>query len=305
MGETTFVAGVWLLYAVHRLFGRPLFRLLLLPVVAVQWCSNARLRAASLQYLQRLHAARPGLFPRTPGWREGLRHVGLFAETLLDKLLAIAGRYPWERVSECDLERVERARREGQGGVFITAHMGCLELCRVIGQQKARLDVTVLVHTRHAQAFNRILKRLDPQSALKLLEVSDFGPATAVQLQQIVAAGGWVAIAGDRVPLHSQQVVTVNFLGHPAPLPVGPYVLASLLRCPLVLLSCLHTRTGYEIRFETLAERVELPRAQRAAALARHAQIYADALQRRVSESPYDWFNFFAFWDRPDAMPSA
>lgn len=303
LGESTFVVGVWLLYAVHRLFGRPLFRLLTAPVALGHWLLRPSLRAASLQYLARLHAAHPGLFARAPGWREGLRHISLFAETMLDKLLAMAGRYPLERVREQGLDAFERFQAQGQGGVFVTAHMGCLELCRAIGDR--RLDLTVLVHTRHAQSFNRILQRLNPGAAVRLLEVSDFGPATALLLQERVQAGGWIAIAGDRVPLHSAQVATVDFLGHAAPLPVGPYVIASLLRCPLLLLSCVHAGTGYAVRLETLAERVELPRARRQQALTDYAQRYADALALTLRDAPYDWFNFYAFWDRPDVLRQA
>lgn len=299
MGESTFVAGVWLLYGVHRLFGRWLFRLLLAPVVLMHWLTRPALREASLQYLQRLHAAQPGLFAREPGWREGLRHVACFAETMLDKLLAMADRYPTAQVREQGVSAVEADLRAGRGGIFITAHMGCLELCRAIARRKQHLlRLTVLVHTKHAEAFNRILQRLDPHSTVNLLEVGDFGPATAVRLKELVDAGAWVAIAGDRVPLHSAQTASVDFLGHAAPLPVGAYVLASLLRCPLVLLACVHEGDAYRIHFERLAEQVILPRGQRAEALARHAQQYADALQRLLRTSPYDWFNFFPFWDQ-------
>lgn len=304
LGEHTFVGGIWLLYAVHRLFGRAAFRVLSAPVVLLHWCTRPALRAASLDYLRRLHAARPGLFARAPGWREGLRHVACFAETMLDKLLAMAGRYPAARISERGVADVDVDLRAGRGGIFVTAHMGCLELCRAFARDKSILELTVLVHTKHAESFNRLLQRLDPQARVRLMEVSEFGPATAVQLQAIVAEGGWVAIAGDRVPIHSAQVAEVQFLGHTAPLPVGPYVLASLLRCPLVLVSCLHKGAGYEIRFERLAERVELPRGQRAQALQRYAQSYADAIAAGLAESPYDWFNFYAFWERPDAPPT-
>jgi predicted LPLAT superfamily acyltransferase len=301
MGEHTFVAGVWLLYAVHRVLGRWAFRLLLAPVVVAHWLLRPGLRAASLQYLGRLHVAEPGVFARAPGWREGLRHVGCFAETLLDKLLAMAGRYPLHQVSESGVAEIERLLAQGRGGLLVTAHMGCLELCRAIARQQAQMKLTVLVHTRHAAAFNRILQRLDPSSSVNLLQVSEVGPGTAVQLQALVDAGGWVAIAGDRVPIHSAQTATVNFLGHPAPLPVGAYVLAHLLRCPLLLLACTHEADGYRLHFERLAERLELPRAGRAAALQAQAQAFADALQRLLRRSPYDWFNFFPFWDQGHA----
>jgi predicted LPLAT superfamily acyltransferase len=301
LGETTFVSGIWLLYGVHRLFGRRLVRWLMWPAVLLHWLTRPALRRASLAYLRHLHRAEPGVFRREPGWREGLRHVACFAETMLDKLLAIAGRYPAAAVRERDFSLVDAMLAQGRGGIFITAHMGCLELCRMVGRSKRELKLTVLVHTRHAQAFNRILQRLDPSAAVNLMEVTDFGPGMALQLKNLVDAGGWVAIAGDRVPIHSAQVATVDFLGAPAPLPVGAYVLAGVLHCPLVLLTCLHQGAGYEIRFELLAERIALPRGARGAGLAHYAQAYAHILQRRLRDSPYDWFNFYAFWDSPHA----
>ncbi len=297
MGETTFAAGIWLLYAVHRLTGRWLFRLLMAPVVLLHWLSRPGLRAASLQYLRRLQAAQAP-FAREPGWRESLRHVCLFAETLLDKLLATANRYPLERVQLHGAEIMEEAFARGEGGVLVTAHLGCLELCRALGRQHQGLRINVLVHTRHAVAFNNVLKRLNPAAQVQLIEVSELGVPTAIMLAEKVAAGEFVAIAGDRVPVRQSQTVSVDFLGYVAPLPIGPYVLASLLKCPLYLLGCLHEGSGYGIHFEQLAERVELPRATRQAALQAHAQTYADALAALLRRSPYDWFNFFPFWDQ-------
>ena len=297
MGETSFVAGIWLLYAVHRLTGRWLFRVFMAPVVLVHWLGRPALRAASLQYLRRLQAAQAP-FAREPGWREGLRHVGLFADTLLDKLLVTANRYPLERVQVRGTEGIDAAFAGGEGGVLVTAHLGCLELCRALGRQRHGMRINVLVHTRHAVAFNNVLRRLNPESQVQLIEVSELGVPTAIMLAEKVAAGEFVAIAGDRVPVRQSQTVSVDFLGYPAPLPVGPYVLASLLKCPLYLLGCVHEGAGYAVHIECLAERVELPRATRQAALQAHAQTFANALTRLLRRSPYDWFNFFPFWDQ-------
>jgi predicted LPLAT superfamily acyltransferase len=142
-----------------------------------------------------------------------------------------------------------------------------------------------------------MLERLDPARPERLVEVSEIGPATAVELDRRIDAGELVVIAGDRVPLGSGRTVTVPFLGAPARWPVGPYVLASLLRCPLFLLACRHDGHGYRIELSRLAERVVLPRAGREAALADHAAAYAAALGSLLAQSPYDWFNFHPFWE--------
>lgn len=301
MGESTFVFGIWLLYGIHRVFGRWPFRLCLYPVVLTHWVLRPVVRAASAQYLARIEAA-TGALGRPPRWHDGVRHVALFAETMLDKLLAVSGRYPFERVRTEGRESLYDHGRSGRGAVIVTAHIGCLELCRAMAEQRGAAKLNILVHTRHAAQFNRILRRLSPTHDVALIEVSEVHAATAVLLSAKVDAGEFVVIAGDRVPVTASQTVDVDFLGHAAAFPVGPYVLASLLKCPLFLLSCIHEGGSYCVHLECLAASVALPRATRAAALREHAQRYADALTRLLARSPYDWFNFFPFWDQRDVQ---
>ncbi len=228
----------------------------------------------------------------------------MFAETLLDKLLALAGRYPTDSVRVEGHERLAEQRRSGRGAVIVTAHLGCLELCRVLAARYDPGRLNILVHTRHAAQFNRLLQRLAPEADVALLEVSEVNAATAVLLAAKVDAGEYVVIAGDRVPVRASQTVRVEFLGHAAAFPVGPYVLASLLKCPLFLLGCVHEGASYCVSLQCLAERVVLPRARRTEALQEQARIYADALTRLLVRSPFDWFNFFPFWDQHDAEPA-
>ncbi len=297
IGESTFVVGIWLLYWVHRLMGRWPFRVCIYPVVAIHWWMRPLVRKSSLQYFQRLQA-HTGALGSDPDWRDGIRHLALFAETMLDKLVAASGHYPLECVKSTGREAVYATAQRGQGGLIITAHMGCLELCRNLEQGHGVLRLNVLVHTQHAEKFNRVLKRLNPSNDLKLIEVTEVGPATAVMLAEKVAAGEFIAIAGDRIPVSASKTVEVQFLGHFAPLPVGPYILAHLLQCPVYMLGCIHEGEGYRLHFKQLAERVHLPRRGRDLALTSYAQLYADALTESLVQSPYDWFNFFPFWDQ-------
>ncbi|MEJ2791893.1 acyltransferase [Iodobacter sp. LRB] len=297
ISENTFIAGIWLLFWVHKLLGRWPFRLCLYPVITVQWLSRPTLRHASMQYLQRLEAA-TGALGHAASWRDSLKHLALFAETMLDKLLAVSGRYQFSNVITEGREAFYSTAEQSLGGVIITAHLGCLELCRAMAEDTGKIRLNILVHTRHARQFNQLLKRLNPDNDLQLIEVSEVGPATAVLLAEKIAAGEYIVIAGDRIPVFASQTVQASFLGHSAPFPAGPYVLASLLKCPLYLLGCIHAGRGYRIHFETLASRVILPRGQRNEAMSGYAAQYAQAITALLKRSPYDWFNFFAFWDQ-------
>lgn len=299
--EGTWLGGILFLLFVHRWFGRWPFRAAVFPVVLANWLLRPALRRASLDYLRRVDAVRGET--RAPGAGRSLRHVMRFADTVLDKLLATAGRYAADVRTE-GREEFYREVEAGPGAVIVTAHVGCLELCQQVARQRGALRLNILVHTAHAAKFNRLLRRLDPRAAVRLIEVSSFGPDTAVRLAERVAAGECVVIAGDRVPLGHGATASVPFLGSDARFPVGPYVLASVLQCPVFALFCIREGGGYVIHFDRLAGRLTLPRAGRAAQLQQHAGAYALRLTAMLVRSPLDWFNFFDFWKQGDGRPS-
>ena len=308
IGESTFVGGMRLLYHVHRFLGRWPFLLCLYPVITYYWLSKPLARRSSIEYLQRLQAAH-GLWAKQPGWRESLRHFRVFAEVILDKLLAISGSYPTSKVTYSGhlpiLDLIDR----GQGALFVTAHLGCIELCQALAEKRAGLRLNVLVHTKHAEKFNRLLSRVAPDSTVQFLQVTDFNAATAMMLSERVARGEFIAIAGDRVPVNKSKTTMAPFLGHAAEFPCGPFVIASVLKCPLFLMSCTHaeadTGAGYALRIAELAHRVELPRARRDEALSEYAGAYAQQLEQLLTKAPFDWFNFFPFWAQGDAATAA
>ena len=164
--------------------------------------------------------------------------------------------------------------------------------------------MTILVHTAHARRFNRILARLDPSAAVQLLQVTEFSPAMAMLLADRVAAGEFVAIAADRVPVTGDRTCRADFLGAPAGFPAGPWLIASLLQCPVWAMSCLHDGEGYRARIDLLAGHVRLPRGGRQQALDACAQRFADWLAACLRQSPYDWFNFYDFWNPQDDVRS-
>ena len=298
-GEHSFIFGMRVLYAVHHLLGRRVFRALAFPWVLGHWLLRPQLRATSTQYLQRLQKS-TGALRRPVRWYDSLRHTALFADTMLDKLLAAAGQYPRALIRFTAIgQELQHAAASGQGGLIVTAHMGCVELCRGLPDVHRKMRLNVLVHTRHAQHFNDLLQRLNPSNPVRLIEVNEIGPHTAMILNERIAAGEFVAIAADRIPVQGSKTVQVHFLGEDAPFPVGPWVLASLLKCPVWFLACVHEGVGYHVHVEKISEQIVLPRATRQLALHEQASRYAKWLEHLLIQSPYDWFNFFPFWEQP------
>lgn len=297
INEASFVAGMRLLFWVCRAFGRWPFRLVLYPVLLWYVATQPRARRASSGYLARAGAP--------SGLAGVVRHFGAFAEAILDKMLLWGGRFDFERVRLDGAAPLLETARRGQGALLVCAHLGNLDLCRALSLRTPGLRVTVLVHTKHAQAFNAMLGKLDPRSQLNLLQVTDMGPAMAMDLSERIARGEFIVIAGDRVPVADRpRVALAPFLGQPAAFPVGPYVMAAVLGCPMYAMFATRDGAGHAIHFELLRERVTLPRRGREEALAGLAAQYAARLEHHVRRTPMEWFNFYDFWHLPDTEPA-
>jgi predicted LPLAT superfamily acyltransferase len=263
-----------------------------------------RARAISREYLQRIAREVPGSGLK-PDRRCVYRHFVAFAHAIRDKLDAWSGRLDHSHVKFEDYARLRAVATSDRGALIIGSHLGNLEVCRALACLGRRVRLNVLVHTRHAAYFTRVLE-MAGASRFELLQVSDFGAATALMLKQRIDGGEWVVIAGDRVPVHGGRTTDVCFLGGIAPFPVGPYVLAALLECPVHLLFCLRRAGHNHVYFEPFAERISLPRPHREAALAAQAQRFADRLAHYVRLEPLQWFNFYPFWrDAQGEAPAA
>jgi len=219
-----------------------------------------------------------------------------FADALLDKLDVWGGRLALDRLVLHDSANLHADLKAPRGQLLVGSHLGNLEICRALAEMGRKVKMNVLVHTRHAEQFNRLLYESGANN-LRLIQVSELDPAIMMELSHRLDQGEWLAIAGDRVPLQGARIATANFLGQPAAFPQGPWLLAGLLQCPANLLFCLKHAGQFHVHLEPFADRVEWRRGQRDAVVQAWVQRYADRLAARCLEAPLQWFNFYPFWN--------
>jgi predicted LPLAT superfamily acyltransferase len=295
--------GLRIMFGTYRLLGRRVFAWLLRPVVVYFYLSNRSARRSSLTFLRRVHAeSSDEAEGRPPSWFDGFRHFLSFGEALGDKIAAWAGDIRLDDLDRKEAETLEALHRAGRGGILIGCHLGNMEVTRAIATQIPDLRITALVHTRHSRNFTRLMQRVAPESTLSVLQTSEITPTTAMLLSERVARGEFVVIAGDRTPVgRSSRVSWAPFLGHPAPFPQGPYILAGLLKSPVLLAFCVKRGRQHHLSFEPFSDGMSLPRHDRAAWAEEWARRYAARLEHHCKASPLQWFNFFDFWKQASA----
>ncbi len=308
LAERGSALGLRSVFACYRLLGARAAGALLYPVVAYFFLTGSRARAASLDYLRRVHR----LTGRTPPTRRDcFRHMLAFGQSGLDKLAAWLGELDDRRIDFSGRDEFERLSASGRGAVLIGAHLGNLEMTRALAVSERRMTVNAVVYSEHAQRFNAMLRQANAGFDVNLIQVSHLGPETAILLKEKIERGELLVIVGDRTPPVAphggrvervERVEWVEFLGEPAPFAQGPFILASLLDCPVYLFFCLREASGHRIHFERFAERIELPRGNRQAAVREYLRQYARRLEYYCLRAPQQWFNFYDFWQRPAAV---
>ena len=264
---------------------------------ALAWTATAwflmtgrRARAASRDYLARV-LGRPARLP------DVARHFHSFACAVVDRVLLLAGRDRGFTIRTHGMEAVLDVLPEGRGCILLGAHLGSFEVLRTVARQ-APVPVWALMYRRNAGALTSLLDRLAPALYDRVLEIGD--TASMIRARECVERGEIVGILADRAPA-GHRMLPVPFLGASAAFPSGPFVLAATLGAPVVLFHAIRTgvRT-YEVGFEPFAASVLLRRAARAEDLRAVMARYAAAVERGCRAHPYQWFNFYGFWENGD-----
>ncbi len=294
-------AGIRFLLATYRVLGHKAFSLLLLPVMTYFFITGRQARKASLAYLQKVYQVAPECLPSRPGYGLSFRHFLSFGHTLADRFAAWCGDITLDDLDITGVTTFREKTASGRGAVLLVSHLGNIELCRALVRIKTDgrpLTVNVLVHTRHAPAFNRILKEMNPDAGINLVQVSDIGPDTSIILSEMIERGEMVAIAADRMPAgDTSSGIEADFMGQSACFPSGPFILASVLRAPIFTLFCTRQETGrFLLDIELFADSLSLPRQKRHACLEAAITRYSRRLQAACQQSPLEWFNYFDFW---------
>lgn len=302
--ESGTLRGMQLLYWTYKLFGRWIFSLAMYPVAIYFALCKSEYRRASLQYLHFHYHAHPCSWSSKPNLISVILHFKAFAEVILDKLLG------WLiEIKECDFvlndrNEVERLLNDERGQLIIGSHFGNLEFCRGFMHRYKSKVINVLLYDKHAGNFVKIMQQLSSDSRMNIYQVDEFDINIMLTLKEKIDAGEWVFIAGDRVPLSGlERTVAVDFLGRKAALPIGPYMLAKALGCPVKLMFAYKKASNNnKIIFDvsTLSERVTLSRKNKMDDIQKLAQIFVNELEKQSIAAPYQWFNFYNFWQRRD-----
>ena len=298
--EVTTSLGIRFLFLIYKMLGRVPVLIILYPVIFWFYVTNKVARNSSLDYLNHLYLYSNKTTPK-PNFINNFMHLYAFGECILDKLIIWGGQLEDLNYTLEGLDGFDVLIGKNSGAVVVVSHLGNLDFCRAIARRYPSLNLTVLVHTTHAIKFNELLKSINPESALNIIQVSNFSMHDAILLSEKIQAGGLIAIAGDRVPIFEGNTVPVQFLGAIANFPLGAYVLAKTLRAPLFSLLSIRVNGVYQLSCSQISHWDEGEKIS-PVDIVNAANVFAKVLERGCLQAPFQWFNFYPFWKGSDGV---
>lgn len=281
------VAGVRFVTWLATAFGRGPARAFVSALALYYALAHGAARRASRAYLRR--AGQPH------GFWDVYRHLRRFAHAALDRVFFLRGRLEGITLESHGTEHLRAAQEAGRGAVLLGAHLGSFEAMRA--QASARgYPLNIVGYFKNAKMINEALRALSPESMVRVVHIDPEGMEHVLALRERVERGEFVAILADRHEL-SKRGAEVTLLGGAVRLPTGPFLLASMLKCPVLLTFGLALDGGrYALHCEPFADPLVIDRRDRDGALAACAARYASRLEHYLRLAPDNWFNLYDYW---------
>ena len=287
--EKSNLAILKLMVWISLTFGRAIGRLVLYGIAGYYVLFAPKARRFSRAYLSRA-------LGRWAEWSDGFRHVLAFASTIHDRIYLLNDRFDLFDIEIIGAEALDASLAKQPGALLIGAHLGSFEVLRAVGRGRAGLKVAMLMYEENARKINAALEAINPAATADIIALGRMD--SMIEARDKLDQGYLVGMLADR-GLGDDATVDQEFLGKMAPFPVGPFRMAALLRRPVFFMAGLYLGGNrYQIHFEPLADFSETPRAERDAAMRAAQQHYAERLSHFCRLAPYNWFNFFDFWQK-------
>ena len=270
------------------LFGRRMIRFLLFTIAFFYVIFAPKSREQSKQAFHRFTG-------KNADWQACFRNFLAFAQVSVDRLFFLAGKHQSITVNTHNTD-IFNQERLAKGAILVVSHVGSFDVLRVLAETQQLKPIHILMDTQHNPEAFKLIQTLNPEMANNMIESHQPPSTLALTLQEKINQGHMIGIMADRLH-HNETAVTVNFFDGKANLPTSPWLLASVLKVPVIFcIGILNSQLAYDLNFHVLTEKITAKRSDRQQALKGLVQSYATLLETYVRKTPDNWFNFYAFW---------
>ena len=210
-----------------------------------------------------------------------------YSRTLVDKIaLSLSRKEQYSFDSKND-GFIQEKLRDGRGCLLISGHIGNGEIAGNIISDKINSEISVVIVDNEIKHIKEFLKLKTGGSDFKLIQIKD-DFSHLIQIKQAASRNELIALHGDRL-LSEANFVEVDMFGNRARFPIGPFLMATKFKIPVLFVFALKTGYRHYSLDATKPSREDLD----AESLLKE---FVSVFKNRVETYPTQWYNFFDFY---------
>lgn len=219
-----------------------------------------------------------------------------FGQALIDRTAVLAG-FSQKFTYDFDGEQhIHKMAATGDGGVLLSIHGGNWSMAGSMLEENvgatARINIVMLeAEHKKIQAF---LENVQVKQAANIIGIGD-DFSHIIAMGSALRNGELLCMHGDRF-LPGADTLAVQFLGQTAHFPAGPFQLVHRMKVPYSFVFAFKERRSHYHFYATPVQ--QHPTSAQAA-----AQQFAQSIEEKLKQYPYQWYNFYDFWAAPTAVP--
>jgi hypothetical protein len=162
-------------------------------------------------------------------------------------------------------------------------------------RDQGQVQTSMVMYEDNAQKLNTVLKSINPKRNPPMISLGKID--SMLKVHEALEHGECIGILADRA-ISGEKMISCEFLGGSVKFPAGPFRLAVILERPIILMFGLYQGGNrYNIYLERLVDVQHVPHSERDVAIEQSVRQFAKRLEHHCRASPYNWFNFYDFWN--------
>ena len=195
-------------------------------------------------------------------------------------------------------EGIIEAARRGSGGIILMSHLGNYEVA-ARAFEEIRLKHLMIMGEKEARQVALDQRETLSSRGITILVATGQGDSVFGGLEAInfIKEGGFVSLSGDLTWTKQRSLLPVRLFGQEVVLTSAPHLLGLISGAPLFILFTFRVKRGmHKIIISPPRELKTSSRSEQNKTLQASAQIYANALEEKVREHPFQWYIFEPFF---------
>ena len=221
-------------------------------------------------------------------------HVYAFSLTIFDRFIAKEGMQESAiKVSRINVEAFESLQETG-GMLTLSHHGNWAQSFKIFQTYDVKLNI--ISNELIDENIQQLETEKEHNNRINIINITE-GMQAMLEIARALQNKEVIIIMVDRVQALN-KTVEVSFLGRKTYLHSGGFEIANMRKVPM--LGCDIVRIDDNAIKVAFSDIITTTHSKKEEAIRDLAQQYASFLEVVVKEYPYQWFNFFDFWKKPE-----